>query len=574
MSNDFGFLAFRTDKYHISAGEMMKRIVTDTGWTLLYYPYMNTVIDNDDKRLILLGDIILPSSLPKVAGKTSTADKCPGNYYSITITEREILFASGFMSCYPIYYSVEGDIVTSRISYIKKIDNYTITIDRQFIAESLLLNHSFTTRTIVENIKLLQSNALLEVSSGRLEIKKGTPFYDYFSSEPLSMAAAKRDVIDCFIETCNNYSGSGVPVVTLTSGFDGRTVLSCLEARGKSAITYSFGRSENNDVTFPAGYKNEYVLKYCHIDLGTENYINEKYPLYARDFVLSSSGGNGFLYSHVPFSSAEVSPLSDVSLTGYFGSELLRSVHIPGAVTSPLLFFLFSGAGKECLVKEILSNPAISFIEGFGKTEAELMAEELFSYINEIPSELTENQKIYHYIFNETARKIFGAWIFSQASWQKVRSPFMDEAFISVLLKTRYAGVYNDFRTANPFNRRKGQLLYADILKETGTDLYYLMTGKGYSPSQLHSLTGNMKIALQWFHKKTKQNKTGNYDNLGIISGIKRDREHQELKLADGFFDPEKVTEGLRSLSPFMPERERDSLLMVFSLDYLIKNII
>lgn len=574
MKCELGFIAFRKDKYTISGTEHMKKIQTGKGLTILYSPSLNNIIAGDLHNFTLyLGDAILEPESFTPKNFNGTRSRAKGNYYQIDATEECVTFISGFPGNYPVYYSIEQEIITSSLTEIKKLENFQIKIDKQFIVESLLLNHSFTDRTILENFKQLSSGSKIILSENKMLIKPGKPFFDYFVSSPLSHKKSRKELIECFSDVCSDYYTDDKPAVSLTSGFDGRTVLSSLIGKRKEVFTYSYGKKENIDVQLPSLYTNRYISRYLQVDLGTDEYIKEGYPEFSKEYILNTSGGNGLLYPHVLFTAEELLPFTKIALTGYFGSELLRTVHLPGAITSRLLLSAFSGASPEQLGVEIFSNPAIRYIKNFEPSQALSLAEELSLYVNKLPAGLTRNQKLYNYILGESSRKIFGSWIYSQATRIKVRSPFMDEKFISQLLRTSYAAVYNDFRTTNPFVRRKGQLLYADILKENSLDLYNLNTGKGYSPRQLHGITGNLGIALNWTQKKLHKGRV-NYDNLGIISGCQYSSSWLLNNINEDYFNPEEIIHSFSGLNPSMRERDRDDLLMVLSLNHLINNLI
>jgi len=64
-----------------------------------------------------------------------------------------------------------------------------------------------------------------------------------------------------------------------------------------------------------------------------------------------------------------------------------------------------------------------------------------------------------------------------------------------------------------------GQYLYAQIINKTWPQIGKEMSGKGYAPADLLFLWGRIKITYGYSGKKKRMRK-GNFDNLGLISGM------------------------------------------------------
>jgi hypothetical protein len=166
-------------------------------------------------------------------------------------------------------------------------------------------------------------------------------------------------------------------------------------------------------------------------------------------------------------------------------------------------------------------------------------------------------------------RKVFGFWTNSQFDNLKVRTPSLDFNFIRMLLKSEFAGCNNDFFTHNPLKRYKGQLLYAQILKELNSPLLHMMTGKKYKPSQLITRSGQLSIVLPYVLKKIRKRKGQiNLDNLALITGFRQswDVIDQCLNEVSSYYSLELVRESVQRMHPKMSEVERDMLFQIASL--------
>jgi len=250
-------------------------------------------------------------------------------------------------------------------------------------------------------------------------------------------------------------------------------------------------------------------------------------------------------------------------------------LHSTGAVTSVALADVFRIENSEELREKLINAKVFEVLkkEEFKQELAELV-EEIISYKEQLPQGITENQRFYVFVFEEIFRKFFGQWIAVQQKYIKVRTPFLDFKFIKSLLQTNFAGANNDFFTSNPFKRIKGQYIYADIIRKTNKTIYRQHTGKGYRPLDVRNIFYSGNIVFPFIKKKfTKKVSKPYLDNLGIISGVKENQVALEETISNSsFFNKRVLYEMLRELSPFTPEKERDTLLMSISLLTDVKN--
>jgi hypothetical protein len=84
------------------------------------------------------------------------------------------------------------------------------------------------------------------------------------------------------------------------------------------------------------------------------------------------------------------------------------------------------------------------------------------------------------------------------------RTPFLDFQFVKQLFSTRLAGVYSNYYEHNPVKRKKGQLFYAQVIKDTHKKLYRMKTGKGYAPKDILNPLGNIKLGWTYGLKKLR----------------------------------------------------------------------
>ncbi|MEJ2594054.1 MAG: hypothetical protein P8100_02740, partial [bacterium] len=115
-----------------------------------------------------------------------------------------------------------------------------------------------------------------------------------------------------------------------------------------------------------------------------------------------------------------------------------------------------------------------------------------------------KNQAFYRLVFDVMFRGYFGQEIKVFNRYLNNRAPYFDFTFIRELMRTGLSGVYSDFFEHNPLKRFKGQLFYAELIKKSGSSLYTMDTAKGYSPHDLNTAPGKLKIGVNFLRNKNQ----------------------------------------------------------------------
>ncbi|MEW7277938.1 asparagine synthase-related protein [Aquimarina sp. 2201CG1-2-11] len=549
-----------------SGGEHQIYLLHDWVITLQTDDYKDC--NKEGVRIIIIGDYI-GSVQTLFDTEHSNIPKLRGNFYAIVVSDQTIKIYNSFLSILPLYFTNDHRYISSSIRYIRNVSQEEFSINKKYILEGLLFNYGFFNRTLYKEIQLLSSNSFLILNEDSVNEEKHFETTSLFHKNPSRGSKVVDQLSDLFISTTAHYFPDTSFTVAFTSGFDGRTLVSCATHFQKDIKTFSFGKPENDDVAIPKLNAEELNIPYQSLDLGSEAYIREDYLNSAKDYIDQFPGANGLIYPHIAYSAKQIAKDSEFLLSGVIGSELFRALHITGAVTSQALVDIFTSNSTQEIRDKITNSKALEAIkkEEF-HVELEELIEEIIAYRTSISKDLTQNQQFYVFVFEEVFRKFFGQWIAMQMHHIKVRTPFLDYIFIKELLKTQYAGVNNDFFTENPLKRMKGQYLYTDIIKKTNKRIYQQMTGKGYRPKDLRESIYIYKIIFPFITKRLRRKiKTPYLDNLGIISGILANKEHvKKLINNTTYFDSSKLLLILDTLTPTTPEKERDTLLMMMSV--------
>ncbi len=519
-------------------------------------------------RIIIIGDY-----LGSVEAFFRVADneipKLRGHFYAIIVRDNAIKIYNSLFSMLPLYYCDSHCFISSSIQLIKQ-HHKEVSINKKYILENLLFNYGFFNRTLYTHIQLVPCHHFMTLRNNKIKLSKHFSVQDLFVLFPEKGDKVIQEVSDLFIETSKHYFPDRPFSIAFTSGFDGRTLVSCASFHQKNFTTFSFGRPENDDVQIPLRNAEELQIPYTYFDLGDTAYTTKEYYKNAIEYTTTGYMGNGFLYPHFLFSTQQIATQSDVFISGAAGSELFRALHNPGAVTSQALVALFKYKDEQEIRQAIKqAKPLQALHMPAFENELEELIEELLTYKRNLPKELSPNQQFYIFVFEEIFRKFFGQWIATQRHYTAVRTPFLDYTFIKKLLATAYAGANNDFFTDNPIKRMKGQLIYADIIRKTNSTIYHQKTGKGYRPIDVRDPKYITNIILHFVRKRMQKKVQKTYlDNLGIISGIKASEKEVTTLIRSNhpLFNTPLLAELYHKLTPYTPEKERDTLLMSLSL--------
>ena len=167
-------------------------------------------------------------------------------------------------------------------------------------------------------------------------------------------------------------------------------------------------------------------------------------------FIISSSGTGTFTRAHYLFCYLEqLRGKTRYIVTGNFGSEIFRAVHIPGVVISPNLISAFNAGNlKEAMQMIRMSNEMRYLNQHEFRTELNELEEEIETLpcFSAKHRSLTKNKQLYIFVLKRSySVNIFGAELVSQFGSIKNRTPFLDIDFLRELLPTEFAGIHSGF---------------------------------------------------------------------------------------------------------------------------------
>jgi hypothetical protein len=476
-------------------------------------------VESGEKIFYILGDVVydhmkyksLTEYVCTLSRVKDELQNIKGIFYLIHIDKKrsKIEIYNSLFSLLPIYINQNNDefIISSKIEFIKEINSKIDLIDKRFILEQFIFNYQLFDHTIYKGVRVSKANNFIEIDlkKGSLLEQKKFNISECFICNPKGWRESLDYITDIFVDEVKYYFPNEIFYISFTSGFDGRTIVSCAKHYKRKFKTYSFGSHLSNDINIPRENASDLGIKYHPIFLDKLSYIQNDFKRYGDKLAIQSGLQTSYIYSHFLYSSYLLKNQTKYLLNGFMGSEILRAPHFGGAVISNIIFEIINDRKTGKWIDKIKKTPRLKFLKKeLFRNEIEELILSLQSYIKDCV-EFTDQQLLYKILFEETFRKLFGFWIASQFNFHKVRSPFIDFSFLKELLKTELAGVHNKYYTQNPLLRFKGQMLYANIIKKTNKKIHHQKTGKGYRPIDLTNPLFRINLIFPFFLKKVKK---------------------------------------------------------------------
>ncbi len=471
-------------------------------------------IKNESNFTIAIGDVI------NFKKSNNNFSNCKGLFYLLTMLEnnKKLKIESDHHGLLPIYYFEQNKhfFISSSFTQLGLIIQNK-SLNKQFYGELAILYTQINRSTYLEGIHRLEYGEYIELDK-KIEIIKSHRFYDYFTSTPIPFKKSINEIAQLFISVSKSYLDKPC-AISLTGGFDGRTITGCAHYHKSEFINFSYGKTGSGDVDNPKWISQKLKLPYKHLQLD-EEYLKNEYSGCVQSYLNYSGGYNGFQYPQSLYFAKEIGKDYSIIVTGYLGSEILANPHSGDdeVTAQSVLDILIHGINDENYAYRNLNKLMdLKLIED--KTIISHILEDLNLYFSNLPNSLTKNQKLAVFSFENIYRNTFGAWIYNGMHYSKIRVPFMDKEFLEKITKTEVSQFYRNFLEKKATKRIQGQLLYATILKLTWPKLNALTSSKGYAPKDMLSLFGKAQIAINKKLKNNRFKEKNDLDKLSTISG-------------------------------------------------------
>lgn len=416
-----------------------------------------------------------------------------GNFQIIIIDGQEKITSiiNSRFGISPFYYSFVNNtlVFSTNLEAVINCSVIKADLDKIGVAEYAIFGHLLGNRTIFKNVKYLPPASYLIVKSHFIEVKKYWDWENLLSRRLDSEQNAFEIASELFKKTVNQYVQEPTRIsLSLTGGFDGRSILSVLDKEPENFQCYSFGIPKSYNISIPYKICKENAINYLPIYLD-KNY-EKVYERYALEAIFLSDCLSTFERANYPYAFERLSLFSPVVITGIFGSELLRTfqnISIGYMVNKNFVNLNFAQDKKKTLA-EIIKNTRESsyYLTDIFRNDDELIDciyEECFKKY----AGLGDNQRFYLFLLNEGVRKYFGGEVHMERIYATNRFPFLDDDFVDFIFKSPFSGIYTNPLKPTVKQRYNSQLFYSYVIKKYRPELLNYPTDHGYPPKYLLS---------------------------------------------------------------------------------------
>ncbi len=408
----------------------------------------------------------------------------------------------------PFYYSFRNNLIilasSLKLFNILPYDEYRI--NELALVEKEIFNYMVDNKALIRNVYSLKPAEIISFGVSGFNSKLYWDVEKLYNQNILNEDEAIVLGEKIFKESVLSRVPEDKPYwVSLTGGFDGRTILSVLNSLDKVKF-YSFGIENSLNITIPQKIAEELKLNYEPIILDKE--YENGYPQFAEEMVLQSDCLRTIEGANYPYAFKKLSEYSDIVLTGIFGSELLRTFQNMDLMVTKYFIEINDSNNDKAVwdrIKIDLLNNSYLKKEIILKYFDEVR-ETFNSVIWDKIKHLDKNKRFYIYLIKIGLRNYFGGEIHAERKYAINRFPYLDDEFVEFIFKSPFAGVYSNALRPTPNQRFRAQYFYAKIIERNRPELLRYQTDHGYPAGYVLSKFSLFKIALPyWINSRIKK---------------------------------------------------------------------
>ena len=388
----------------------------------------------------------------------------------------------------PLYYSFKDNIlqISSNTKLILDSGFISKNLDELALTEQLIFDYMLEDRYFYKDIRKIENACIYNFSKDGLQIDIYWNVDRLYHNKLFSKKESLELLSSLLKENVELYTSDVTKVlVSLTGGFDGRTNLAMLNKAPENFLCYSYGKPGSRQIEVPKLISQKLNINYTPIYLDDE--FESEYKKNAEKVIVFSNGTAPISRANYPFAYKKLNSFSDLILTGLFGSEILRPIHRGlGIFTNNYVEELLLNEDFEKAKRYVLDELfKINYLDkNILENNFEKAIEPVKSYRNKYSSYGKQYPYFFFYI-QEGIRKYFMQEVQIERPYVTTRFPYFDFDLVELIYKTPFAGMYNGFLGKSKVKRRKGQLLYAHIIKKYKLELGDIVLDRGYKPKDL-----------------------------------------------------------------------------------------
>ena len=420
--------------------------------------------------------------------KETFTEHLKGNYNIVIYNKKEesLLVIKDVLGLKYLYYKYEKDYfyISTNLNDFKQI---TTNINYPAVIEKLLFTYPIGEETYLKGVFLLNEGGRLRIANCRMQKDTYTSIETLFKPEPLQNKFCKKTFLGIFEKTVLQCSGVSSEInVSLTGGFDGRSIIAVLLNHKKKFHSYSFGKQGGENTEVPIMVAGKLGLDYEPIFLD-ENY-EKKYAECALDAICFSDGISTFERANYIYAMQKIANNSHYNITGLIGGELFSPVHLKMDYINSTYYDLVY-LGIDYSVDKLLVEKGIKdFIrnEITDNTQTLNKISDNIKKRRELVNKWKSDESGWLYYLKDFMtlgfRQFYGSQMQLERYYSENLSPFYDIDVIEYLFSTSHVVNYKNAFKDSPLLRRNNRKLQTWIIDHFSKALSDLPVDRGYPP--------------------------------------------------------------------------------------------
>ena len=444
----------------------------------------------------------------------SLVNNIKGNYACVLYhkADHKVEIINSPFGVIPLNYSViNGEILISSNLTMIKTQLPCVSVNKSALLQLSLFDTILGNNTLVSKINQIQYGQKVIIKGGRITIEKIYDHSKLFADEPVDRREAIDEIVNTLRTNSESWAYNEPILLGLTGGYDCRLNLALIpKSYLNNIIAYTYGMSGSKEIKIAKDITKRLNLRHEIILLDEE--YEKHYSSLADEVLMLGDGFTPYMRANYYYAHSYLSKYSNQCITGMYGSEFIKPMHVMEdsvSINSQTVIAFFSENIDDALVHyfDTIKETKKTFYSDIILSKDTL--DETIEMINELyikpDQHLSKEGIIFDFYLNEGMRKFFMELIRIDKFFIDNTIPYLDLDFLELLLKSKYAGVYNNI-FQSLYKRRKGQLLYVDAMHLIDPELNNIPVDRGYKPKYLRSEIGWIFVASGYVFGKKMRN--------------------------------------------------------------------